>query len=425
MKTNITLNIRMVFGLIIVLSGCGEKQLPMADESGATSEGVQTVVNANNQFAFDLYLKYINASGHQEKNVFFSPYSIYSALAVTYEGAKGQTSAEIQNVFHFPVVHTIRRPAFAKIYNEINKNALSSAVDDSESQKCVLSTANALWAHENFPLLVEYISISEKYYGSNAVNLDFINDAEDSRSIINNWIEKRTRGKIKDIVPESAINSDTRLLVTNTIYFKGEWENKFEKDATYEDTFYIKPNQIVKTDMMHMTNIAFNYAGTKQWQVLELPYYGGELSMLIILPRSNDIQSLEHSLTIDSLNRWKAMLQKKEIKLSLPKFKIEDVYFLEKPLTEMGMPLAFTGKADLSGITEKPEFYISDVIHKAFVEVNENGTEASAATVVYLWESIDDEVVPIFTANRPFIFFILQRETGNIIFMGKLTDPSQ
>ena len=427
MKNSMTLYLILVFGVSISLCGCEKKHLPMADESGVTAEGVQSVINANNQFALELFSKYINDAEQKGKNVFYSPYSISSAMVVTYEGAKGQTAGEIQKIFHFPLDQSARRPAYAKIYNEINKQNegdLPSKENDSQPKACLLSTANALWAQEDYPFLDEYVTLAEKYYGGKVTNLDFNTEAEESRGIINKWIKEQTNNRIKELVPVGAVGPDTRLILTNTVHFKGEWVHKFEKEATYDDKFSVDAGKTVNVEMMHMTEFSFNYAVTEQLQILEMLYFGNEWSMIILLPRENEMQSLERSLTIDSLNKWIAMLQEKEVTLFIPKFKFETKYFLKEPLMEMGMPSAFSKGADFSGMTGKNEFLVDNVIHQAFIEVNEEGTEASAVTDVSLLEGIPEET-DIFRADHPFVFIIQQRATGNILFVGKLMDPTQ
>ena len=416
----------ILLGLILVVIGglsifsCSFSEEPVfiADDSGVTVEGINTVVNANNQFAIDLYQKYKDMPEYEGNNIFFSPYSISTALAMTYEGAKGQTADEIQAVFYFPKEDNIRRPAFAKIYNEINK----------EDRKYQLSTANALWAQKDYQFLDEYFSTTEKYYGSKISNLDFIKETEKSRLTINKWVEEQTNDKIKELLPKdpSVITPDTTLVLTNAIYFKGDWALKFDKNKTMETDFKISPLKTVKAQMMSLTGkkARFNYAETEQAQILELPYKGDELSMLILLPKEDNLDSLEDSLNIDQLNVWRNRLRETRIDIYLPKFKFETKYFMAKDLVDMGMQDAFSSSADFSGMTGKRDLFISEIIHQAFVEVNEEGTEAAAATAVVVLKSC--AVIPnIFKADHPFIFIIQQKDTGNILFLGRMMDPSK
>jgi len=382
-----------------------------ANDSGATPEGVNSVVNSNNQFAFGLYSEYKS----QKSNIFFSPYSISTALAMTYEGARGKTAEEIQSVFHFPKDDKIRRPAFAKIYNEINK----------KDKKYKLSTANALWAQKDYQFLSDYFSLTEKYYGGKVTNLDFIKDPEGSRLTINSWVEEQTNNKIKDLIPRGEIDELTRLVLTNAIYFKGNWLKQFDKNNTREQDFRVSPGKTVKAQMMSLTGeeVRFNYTETDKLQILELPYDGNELSMLILLPKEDTLNYLEESLDAEKLSEWKNNLTEEQVKVYLPKFKFETKYFMVDTLKKIGMPTAFSEYADFSGMTGKKDLFISQVIHQAFVEVNEEGTEAAAATAVIMKREVGGRI-KIFNADHPFIFIIQEKKTGNILFLGRVDDPT-
>ncbi len=402
--------------LVIFHSGCAKQPAPMADDAGATPEKVNSVVNANNQFAFELYSKYKDDPKHENTNIFFSPYSISTALAMTYEGARGQTAEEMQSVLHFPENPDVRRPAFARIHNDINSR-------DKEYQ---LSTANALWAQKDYQFLDEYFNITEKYYGGKVTNLDFIKETEKSRVTINKWVEVQTNDKIKDLIPPGVLDSMTRLVLTNAIYFKGAWVLQFDKSKTRETDFRVSPTSTVKAQMMSLTGekAKFNYAETEDLQILEMPYDGEDLSMLVLLPKEDTLDKLEQSLNEEKLNEWRNMLQERKIDVYMPRFKFETKYFMVQCLAEMGMPTAFSIQADFSGMTGKEDLYISQVIHQAFVEVNEEGTEAAAATAVVM-KMNSAEFSTMFKADHPFIFIIQQKETGNILFLGKVMDPTK
>ncbi|MBW3000877.1 serpin family protein [Candidatus Woesearchaeota archaeon] len=413
---------KKIFGTIFILSilflglfltACQTgPSVPLADDSGATSEGVSAVVKANNQFALELYSK---LNEDEDGNIFFSPYSISTALAMTYEGANGQTAEEMQEVFHFPEEADVRRPAYAKVYNDLNK----------KDKKYKLHTANALWAEQTYHFLPEYMSNVEQYYGSGVTNLDFIGASEESRQIINKWVEDMTNHKIKDIIPAGAINPMTRLVLTNAIYFKGTWVKEFEKKDTHDAPFRVSPDKTVTVDMMVRDDkdAKFNYYENEDLQVLEMLYKGEDLSMLVLLPKDEDLIKLEESLTIEKLNEWKNGLMERQMDVYLPKFTFETKYFMAETLSEMGMPLAFTPfEADFSGMTGSRGLFISQVIHQAFVDVNEEGTEAAAATVVIM--ELSAGPMNNFRADHPFIFIIQERETGNILFMGRVVDPT-
>ena len=404
-----------VYPYKIKISDWVKQPTPTADDTEATPEKVNAVVNANNQFAFELYSKYKDES--REDNIFFSPYSISTALAMTYEGARGKTSGEMQSVFHFPADNDVRRPAFAKIYNEINKKE--------KGKQYKLHTANALWAQKDCQFTNEYFGTTEKYYRGKVTNLDFRSEPEPSRITINNWVEDQTNDKIKDLIPPGGICPLTRLVLTNAIYFKGTWVLQFDKNKTREADFGVSPTKTVKVEMMSLTGekAKFNYAETAHLQILEMPYEGEELSMIVLLPKEDTLDKLEQSLTVEKLNEWRGMLQKERVDVYMPKFKFETKYFMAQDLAEMGMPSAFTGEADFSGMTGKRDLYISQVIHQAFVEVNEEGTEAAAATAVIMERGV--VMSKVFRADHPFIFIIQQKDTGNILFLGKVVDPAK
>ncbi|MEM2981466.1 MAG: serpin family protein, partial [Thermoproteota archaeon] len=247
---------------------------PKAKDAGSTPQGIQEVVRANNHFAFKLYSELVKT---ETGNVFYSPYSLFSALAMTYEGARGETAEEMKNVFGFPA-SDILRLNFAAIYNRINE----------ASKDYELRTGNALWTQKDYPFLEEYLRTVEEYYGGKAAVLDFINEAEESRQTINTFIEEQTNHKIKDLIPLGVLDEYTRLVLTNAIYFKGDWKIAFNESLTSEEDFWIEPDRTVKVQMMHMhpnETIRFNYADMGDVQIIELPYKGENVSMLIMLPK--------------------------------------------------------------------------------------------------------------------------------------------
>jgi serpin B len=376
-----------------------------------------SVVAANNQFAFDLYSRYKSKDG----NIFFSPYSISSALAMTYEGARGKTAEEMQAVLYFPKDDAIRRESFLKINNQINK----------QDKRYKLHTANALWAQKEYPFLSDYFNLIQQYYGGKVTNLDFFNNTENSRVTINNWIEEQTNNKIQNLIPAGILHPLTRLVLTNAIYFKGFWLKQFDKNDTKQEDFRISPDHKIKVQMMHLTGkeANFNYAETDKLQILELPYEGKDLSMLILLPKGDDLKATEESLNSENLAEWKKLFRIEEIDLYLPKFKFEPKYFMAQDLANMGMATAFSEEtADFTRmydrIKAKRNLFISAVIHQAFIDVNEKGTEAAAATAIIFKDSIS--MPPkLFNADHPFIFVIQDKETGNILFIGRISDPTK
>jgi len=395
--------------LFTLLLGCSQKFIT-ADDSGSTPEGVAEVVQGNNQLAFDLYGQFEQEVG--DGNIFFSPYSISVALTVAYEGARGQTAEEMETVLHIPADAAFRQPNFAHIYNQLNEG----------DKDYKLSTANGLWAQQDYPFRQDYTATIESYYGGRVTNLDFSKSAEAAKTI-NTWVEGQTNDRIKDLLDPSQVNG-ARLVITNAIYFKGDWLKEFDKKKTRDDTFTTGSGAAVQVPMMQLTgeNARFNYAGTVDVQVLELPYKGKELSMLVILPK----EGAEPELTLENLAMWRAMMHSQSVNVYLPRFTFETKYYMADTLKQMGMNMPFSGSADFSGMTEyQTGLYISEVIHQAFVEVNEEGTEAAAATAVVMEDLAAPHKTSIeFRADHPFTFVIQQKETGNILFMGRVSDPS-
>ncbi len=410
----------LVIALIVILTGCMQEReskpndTPREDKSPAPEKAI-SVISANNLFAFDLYSKF---NKDEDSNLFFSPYSLSVALTMTYEGARGKTAEEMQSVLHIPENAGQRRNGFKETYDEINK----------KDKKYKLSTANALWAQKDYKFLKEYLDIAEEYYHGKSTNVDFIDEEEreKSRQLINKWVEEQTNDKIKDLIPQGALDSLTRLVLTNAIYFKGNWLTQFDKKDTTEQDFKTGSGNMVKVPMMSLTkDVEFNYAETNDIQILEMPYDGEELSMIIVLPKENSLKNVEKTLNVEKVSEWKSALVNQKVIVFLPKFRFETKYFMVEMLSEIGMPTAFTESADFSGMDGTTSLLIQNVIHQAFVDVNEEGTEAAAATAVIVGIESVGPVIPVFRADHPFIFIIQERKTGNILFLGKVNDPTK
>ncbi|MEA3452897.1 MAG: serpin family protein [Patescibacteria group bacterium] len=390
---------------------------PVTPRTKIDPEDVANVTEANNEFALDFYYYLKNK---EEGNIFFSPYSMSSSLAMTYEGARGETAEQMRSVFYFPDDDERRRTEYAKMFGEINR----------EDKDYKLHTANALWAEKNFEFLNDYFNIIDQYYGGKVTNVDFQRNAEKARIIINNWVEEKTNNKIKDLIPKNVLNPATRLVLTNAIYFKGSWVQQFDEDNTRDQDFKIDKNNIVRVSMMERTDkeARFNYAENEDLQILEMPYSGEELSMLIFLPKEDNLDKLENLFNSQNLLKWKEELKEERVKIFIPKFKFETKYLMAEDLREMGMPIALSASADFSGMTGDKDLFISEVIHQAFVEVNEEGTEAAAATAVIMEELSagpnNEPKILTFRADHPFMFLIEHNLTGNILFMGRVTNPN-
>jgi len=380
----------------------------------------QSVSAGNNRFAYDLYAMLAKNPVNVGQNIFYSPFSLSSALAITGEGARGTTADEINAVFHFPDNDTVRREGFLRI------NAGINAADTGYT----IRTANALWAEKNYSFLPPFTEIAGTCYSAHVTNLDFIHAPEKSRVTINNWVEEKTENKICDLLPSGSIDSLTRLVITNAVSFKGTWVRQFDANQTQDADFRTASGTTVNVRMMQDTGeeAKYRYAETDCIQYIELPYAynaGKALSIVVILPKGKDLQPAEASLDDGNLSALQDAAHAQRVMLYLPKFRMETEYRLPDTLSAMGMPTAFTSGADFSGMDGTTDLYISDVIHKAFINVNEEGTEAAAATAVVLrGKGVAPDTPPVFRADHPFVFFIRDEETGTILFLGRVADPS-
>lgn len=389
------------------------KPSPTADNKGTMSAGINLVINGSNQFALDLYSQLKNGDG----NIFFSPYSISTAMAMVYEGARGKTAEEVQSVFHFPIDGSLRKSAFAAIHNQLNK----------PDAKYNFNIANALWAQNDYKFLNDYLTTLQQYYEGKATNVDFEHSTEEARQTINKWVEDKTNNKIKDLFPQGSLDSLTRLVLTNAIHFKGTWIKRFEKSQTKDEDFRVSSANTIKVPMMRRTdeNAEFNYTEDGKVQILEMPYEGDKLSMMVLLPKNDNLISLENSLTLKKINDWKNKLQEQRVDVFMPKFTFDTKYSMNETLAKMGMPIAFTSDADLSGMDGTQNLFIQQVIHQAFVDVNEKGIEAAAGSGVSVGEKAISQQSIIFRADHPFVFIIQDTDNGNILFLGRVANPKK
>jgi serpin B len=375
------------------------------------TDEIKSAVESNNRFAFDLYSKL----SEEGENLLFSPWSISTALAMTYEGARGKTAEEMAATLYLEKDDDIRRSSFAAVHKQLNH----------EDMECKLHTANALWVQKDFQLLDEYTDVIQKYYAGETTNVDFKKALENARRTINSWVEKETNNKIKDLFPKGSLTKNIRLALTNAIYFNGDWNIAFNKSETVPLPFRLSPNKTVDVQTMNCTgrHAVFNYAETDTLQILEMPYKGEELSMLVLLTKDDNLQNLEASLSIDELYKWRSGLAERRVEVFFPKFTFKNKYDLDKKLKKMGMPLAFSKKTDFSGIDGSDSLSIDKVIHQAFVDVNEEGTEAAATGVTVGLRYVGPSI-PVFHAEHPFCFMIQERGSGNILFMGRVVNPN-
>jgi len=394
--------------------------VPVPTNAGETTAS-QTVAGAGNRFAYDLYGRLANDPAQKGQNIFFSPYSISNALALAGEGAYGTTRSEILTVLHLPANDTVRREGFASL------NAGIGTPDSGYT----LDTANALWAEKSYAFLPSYIAIAGRYYAANATNLDFFSDPEGSRQTINRWVGQRTAGKIPVLLPQGSIDSLTRLVITNAVYFKGTWDRQFNPKATTDADFRTSSGGTVKVRMMQDTghDARYPYAETDRVQYIELPYSsasGRSLSMGVILPKDDSITAAESLVASGGIPALQQSAYTRHVLLSFPKFTVETSYALPATLQSMGMKAAFGPGADFSGMDGTRNLSITDVFHKAYIDVNEQGTEAAAATAVVIGvaAAAPEQNPLVFRADHPFIFFIQDRDSGAILFMGKVENPA-
>ena len=418
--------IKLALILAVVTANTAECQ-PVEQSTEKENMNKNFVVKGNNEFAFELYAKLLNKEG----NLFFSPYSISTALALTYCGARGQTESQMAGVLHFPVITKPGtelssklipdRKQFASVFGKFIQDLNSRG----EKGGYELRIANALWGQKGYEFLEEYLELVKTKYDGQLNEVDFIRAAEATRRTINKWVEKKTNNKIKNLIQKGVLDSMTRLVLTNAIYFKGNWARQFEKDKTKDAPFTLDDGKKVDVAMMNQT-AEFGYMETKSFQGLELPYVDDELSMIILLPKETDgLDEFEKTLTVENLSKWLSRLYKREVIVSVPKFKMTSQFSLASVLKSMGMTDAFSSNANFSGINGKRDLFISAVIHKAYIDVNEEGTEAAAATAVTIrLTSIGPSQTPIFRADHPFLFLIRDNHSGSILFIGRVMNPN-
>jgi serpin B len=380
---------------------------------GVKTDAKTQVVAGNNQFAFDLYAHL----AREEGNLFLSPASISTALAMTYAGARGQTAAEMAKTLHFTLDQQHLHPAFAALLREWKAEGKKRGYE--------LSVANALWGQKGFGWLPDFLTVTRTNYGAGLMEVDFVGNTELARRTINDWVEQQTRDKIKELFKPGVLTSDTRLVLTNAIYFKGDWAAQFKKQDTRDEEFLLTADKKVKAPLMHRTG-SYKYLDGGTFQALDLPYKGDDLSMLVLLPKKVDgLAELEKALSAARLGEWLGRLRKQEVVVTLPKFKMTKEFQLNRVLAAMGMPSAFDkSRADLTGMNGTgPKLFISVVVHKAFVDVNEQGTEAAAATGVGIALTSAPITTAVFRADHPFVFLIRDNHSGSVLFLGRVANP--
>jgi serpin B len=368
-----------------------------------------SIIESNNKFSFDIYQKL-----KKQDNLIFSPASITSAVAMTYIGAKNNTHKEIAETFYF----NTNTKSFSKDYSKL------FIYKSNSKNKLIFLNANSIWIQNELEVKNDFLNTNRQYFSSSLHFTDFIKETEKSRLKINKWVEDNTNNKIKDLIQENSINNSTRLVLVNALYFKSAWQNKFIKEKNTTDKFQIGRKEYIKTTFMNQS-ISSWYYEDKYNQIIDIPYANKSISLMIILPKSyNKFKKTEKTLSNDFYNNYVKYKEQKRIKLSIPKFKLESEFDLNKTLSDLGIKEAFTRVADFSGITEQEKLFISQVVHKAFIAIYEEGTEATASTAVMIGKTafINDEVE--ININRPFIYIIRNNENNCIYFMGKIKNPN-
>jgi serpin B len=373
----------LLLTVLLSVAGCAEGEvagLLQSDKPRETSPDITPsdlidLVDGNSAFAFDLY-QFIR---EKEGNLFYSPYSISVALAMTYAGARNETEQQMADTLHYNIDQSMLHPAFNGLDLELASRGKGAEGKDDKDFR--LNVVNAIWGQKDYTFLNEFLDVLAENYDAGLRLLDFMNAPEASRITINDWVSDQTEGKIEDLIPQGAIDALTRLVLTNAIYFNAAWQFPFNEDMTDNGAFHLLDGGEVNVPMMIQTE-SFGYAKGDGYQAVELPYDGRELSM------------------------------------------VESDFSLTDTLAAMGMPVAFSPAADFSGMTGNRDLAITDVLHKAFVAVDEAGTEAAAATAVIMGESAAPELPVEVTLDSPFIFLIRDIGTGAILFVGRLVNPS-
>lgn len=369
--------------------------------------------DSNNEFMMKMYKEL--TSDKKNNNIFFSPFSISSALAMTFAGSDGNTEVQMANALEFSSNTDIFHEDFSIVTNRINEIG--------KKGKVKLSIANSLWMQKGYTFLDEFTKIGKEYYNAEIENLNFA-ESEKSRNIINQWVEDKTNEKIKNLIPKGILDALTRLVLTNAVYFKGEWKEQFKKKSTKEKLFHTFKGEDVSVKMMYH-KARYGYYENEKFQFLEMPYKGDDVSMFVLLPKDKKgLSGIEKALDMELINTAIKEIVKKDVKVHFPKFKLGLSYELSKLMKSLGMNDAFSKKADFSKMTGTKELYISAIIHKTFIEVDEAGTEAAAATAVVMrMKSARPQPSPEFIADHPFFYFIRENSTGAILFTGRMNDP--
>ncbi len=379
---------------------------------GVAAGPPQYLVDGNTAFALGLYRQLKSTPG----NLFFSPYSISTALAMTWAGARGNTAKQMGQVLGFDHSPGEIHAGFGTLQRQLQEAGNGHGVE--------LSVANALWAQQGHPFLKDFLGTARDRYQANVNQADFLSRADAARGEINRWVAQKTRDRIQDLLPAGSVDSLTRLVLANAVYFKGTWAKQFDKAQTVSEPFHTSATSETQVPLMRHSD-QVRYMDNEEFQAVELPYKGNELSMVILLPREVEgCAKLENQLTPALLSSALSRMKAQKVEIVLPRFELESRFDLKVTLAKMGMTDAFGSDADFSGMDGTRLLYISGVFHKAWGEVNEEGTEAAAATGVVVGIKGVMPRAPVFRADHPFIFLIRDTRSGSLLFLGRLSRPA-
>ena len=409
----------------LLFSACGpspsasiaKSDLQRVTAPEAPSSAIQSLVENNNAFAFDLY----RSLQAQEGNLFYSPYSISLALAMTYAGARGATESQMVQTLHFLPQDQLH-PSFNALDLQLAERGKAASDNETPLQ---LNIANAVWAEKTYPFLKSFLDTIALNYGAGIRLADFINQYESVRKEINSWVSDQTQNKINDLIPEGVLNADTRMALVNAIYFKADWLHPFNAELTQDVPFHLLDGSDVTVPMMNQGTF-IPYAKGDGWQAIQLAYQGETAAMDIIVPDEGRFDEIESGLDYETASAILGSFQPTSVSLAIPKFKFQSSFGLADQLKALGMTDAFDpDQADFTGMSDRNDLYISAVVHKAFVAVDEKGTEAAAATAVIVGVTSAPLYDVTLTVDRPFIFLIRDIPTGQILFIGRVLNPAQ
>ena len=391
---------------------------------GIAAADLQPLVHGNTEFAFDMYRA---LRAESDGNLFFSPYSISLALAMTWAGARGETETQMEETLRLGLPSQNLHPAFNALDQELANRGLNLPADE-EGTGFQLSIVNSIWGQRDFAFDESFLDLLAQQYGAGMRLVDFIAAPDRSRQLINDWVEQQTQDRIQDLLPEGSVNVLTRLVLTNAIFFKASWLEAFDPAQTVSGTFFLADGSSRTASMMNQA-VRTVYATGKDYQAVELPYVGHKVSMVIILPAADRFEAVEEALDASTLNAIVGNLRDTWVTLTMPRFEFDADFGLSDVLKEMGMPIAFEppsgdSGADFSGMDGSRVLFIHNVLHKAFVAVDEEGTEAAAATGVVIGvKSAPPSATMV--VDRPFVFLIRDRATETVLFLGRVSDPAE